>query len=96
MVQQDFCKYCDRRHACKDAYQQLSKMQGPSVIYKVIAAFLLPIIVFIVSLTVFEKILAGLIVAKKLKIAVSFLAAVTVTTLVTLIVKAASKRCDKS
>jgi hypothetical protein len=96
MEQREFCRYCDQRHTCKDAYQQLGKTQGPSIVYKVIMAFLLPIIVFIVSLAVFEKILTKVIDIKKLATAVSFLLALATTFALILTVKFINKRFNKS
>jgi len=52
------------------------------VALKVVVAFLLPMVVFIVVLIASEKILAGMIETKELRIAVDFLLAVAVTFIV--------------
>jgi len=57
----------------------MGKAQGPSVVFKVIVAFLLPLIVFIASLAAFEKILSKTVDTKELQTVFSLLVAVAVT-----------------
>jgi len=76
MVQQKFCQECSQRRECQEVNKHLGKAEGPSVVSKVVLAFLLPLVVFIVLLAGFERILAGVISAKELRAAVSFLLAV--------------------
>jgi len=91
MEQQKFCQECNQRHQCQEVYQQLGKAQGPSVAFKAIVAFLLPILVFIVTLAVSEKILAKIIDIKQLRIALDFLLALSVTLVIILISKQLNK-----
>ena len=51
------CSHCSDSDKCSAAYEQAGKFTGPSVVSKVIIAFLLPIIVFIVILASCEKLL---------------------------------------
>jgi len=67
MADEKFCQGCNQSHRCQEVYEHLSRMGGPSVVSKVILAFLLPIVVFIGSLAVFEEILAGVIQSKELQ-----------------------------
>ena len=60
MVQKDFCQSCGRRHSCRDIYGKLGNAEGPSVAVKVILAFLIPVLVFIVTLAAFERMLRSL------------------------------------
>ena len=60
MVQKDFCQSCGRRHSCRDIYGKLGNAEGPSVALKVILAFLIPVLVFIVTLAAFEWMLRSL------------------------------------
>ena len=60
MVPKDSCQSCGRRHSCRDVYQKLGNAGGFSVALEVIFAFLVPILVFIVSLAVFERMLRSL------------------------------------
>jgi len=87
MDQQKNCQGCSHRQDCQEAYQKLANFKGPSFILKVIVAFLLPILVFIASLAVSERILDEAIDTKELRTALSFLLALLVTFVVMLIVK---------
>jgi hypothetical protein len=60
MAQKDFCQICGRRHSCLDVYRRLGSSEGPSVTLKVTFAFLIPVLVFIVSLAAFEWMLRSL------------------------------------
>jgi len=55
MDQQDLCRQCNQRDDCEKVYEQLGKSDGPPVVRKVFVAFLMPLIVFTVSLAIFEK-----------------------------------------
>ena len=79
MESQRFCQDCIQKHDCKRIYEQLGGSSCESVTLKVILAFLLPLIVFIVSLAVFERVLAGAVNIKGLHIALSFVLALIVT-----------------
>ncbi|MFC1793607.1 hypothetical protein ACFL3Q_08485 [Planctomycetota bacterium] len=79
MVSQRFCQDCIQKHDCRSVYEQLGNSSGASVALKAILAFLLPLIVFIVSLAVSERVLAGAISIEGLQIALSFLIALLVT-----------------
>lgn len=79
MAQQKFCQECNQRHNCREVYRQLGKAEGSSVAFKVVVAFLLPLVVFIAALAVSEKILAGIINSKKAQTVLSFLLALAVT-----------------
>ena len=59
MIKQEFCKDCHLKDDCQEIYRQLGHASCPSVVRKVIAAFLLPLVVFIFSLAVFNKIFAA-------------------------------------
>lgn len=86
-----FCRECSQKHHCQDIYQQIGKTEGPSVAFKAIIAFLLPIMVFIVSLVISERILIKVIDIKRLRIALDFLLALSVTLAIVLINKRFSK-----
>lgn len=59
MVQHELCQQCNQRHDCGKVYEQLGNNKGPSIVWKVVLAFLLPLVVFTVSLVMFEKIFSG-------------------------------------
>jgi len=87
VVQQKFCQECNQRRECQDVYKQLGKAEGRSVVSKVVLAFLLPLVVFIVLLAGFERILAGVMSAKELRTAISFFLALLGTLALILIIK---------
>lgn len=61
MNQHDLCRQCTKRQDCGQLYKQLGKNEGPSIVGKVVLAFLLPLVVFIISLAFFEKIFSAVI-----------------------------------
>ncbi|MHC4265272.1 MAG: hypothetical protein ACYSUK_04980 [Planctomycetota bacterium] len=91
MVKNEFCKGCIQRHDCKKIYEQLGKAEGPSVAWKVTAAFLLPILVFITGLAFFDWLLAERIGSSWLKTLLGFLFSLIVTFIGILIIKLTGK-----
>ncbi|MHC4570729.1 MAG: hypothetical protein ACYS0C_01455 [Planctomycetota bacterium] len=75
MFEEKFCEECRQKHGCREVYRHLGKAKGPSVVFKVVVAFLLPLVVFIAALAVSEKILAGIINTAALRTVLSFLLA---------------------
>ena len=95
MAELKSCQECDQKHKCQEIYQQLGKSQGPPVAFKAVVAFLLPILIFIASLAAFEGILAG-ITNIKVRIALDFLLALSVTLAMVLIIKVINKHLNKN
>ncbi len=91
MVQQGLCQDCSHKKDCQEVYEKLGHAEGPSVVSNVVVAFLSPILTFIISLAVCQRILARAIEAKGLLTAVSFLLAVSVTSALVLVIT----RCVK-
>jgi len=89
MSEQESCRYCHERYECREVYRQLGSNKGPSVVLKVVAAFLVPLVVFIVSLAVFEGILAKAVNPGALQTGISALLAVSVTFVCILVIKVA-------
>ncbi len=96
MNNQRFCQHCEQQHSCQEVYRQLGNTKGPSIAFKVAAAFLLPITVFIAGLVVFERVLAGAIDTKGLQTAFVFLLALSAAFVCILITKAINKRFNKN
>lgn len=92
MAEQKFCQDCDQKRDCQEVYQQLGNVKGPSVVSKAILAFLLPLVVFVVSLAVFEEILAEAVNIKELRTVLSFVVALLATFICILIVKAVDRQ----
>jgi len=91
MASQKYCQDCIQKHDCKRIYEQLGDSPGPSVALKAILAFVLPVLVFIVSLTVFERLLAGVIATGRMQTALVFVLALLVTFVCVLITRVMSK-----
>ncbi len=91
MDQQEICHECNQKSRCQEVYEKLGNIQGESVVLKVLAAFLLPILVFIGCLAAFEWLLAELTTSKGLQTVVGFLLALTVSGICILIVKAINR-----
>ena len=91
MVKNEFCKGCIQQHDCKKIYEQLGKAEGTSVAWKVTAAFLLPMLVFIAGLAFFDWLLAGKIGPSWLKTLLGFLFSLIVTFIGILIIKLTCK-----
>ena len=80
------CSNCPQGSDCKQIYQKMGDVKGPSVVSKVIFAFVLPIAVFIFSLAGFGKLLGNKIDRPKLATAVIFTLSLVVTLIFILIV----------
>jgi uncharacterized membrane protein len=92
MESQRFCQDCIQKHDCKRIYEQLGDSSCKSVTLKVIFAFLLPLIVFIVSLAVFERVLVGTTNIEGLHITLSFVLALIVTFIYVYIIRVFNKQ----
>ncbi|MFC1737606.1 hypothetical protein ACFL1G_00970 [Planctomycetota bacterium] len=95
MVKEQVCQHCFYKNDCQKVYEHLGKAEGPSVAWKAVTAFLIPITVFIAVLTLFERLLAETLTGKELRTAVSFLLALFVTSLVIFTIKKTSKKFNK-
>ena len=91
MESQRFCQDCIQKHDCQRIYEQLGDSSGESVTLKVILAFLLPMIVFIVSLAVSDRALSVAIKTERLQTALNFLLALLVTFMFVLITRVLNK-----
>ncbi len=91
MAEEKFCQGCHQKHRCQEVYEHLSKIEGPGVAFKVVIAFLLPILVFIGCLATFEGILAEVTNSKGVQTVVGFLLALMASGICILIVKAINR-----
>jgi uncharacterized membrane protein len=92
MASHRFCQDCIQKHDCRSVYEQLGDSTGKSVTLNLILAFLLPLIVFIVSLAVSERVLARAINIEEVRMALSFLLALLVTFVCVLITRVVNKQ----
>jgi hypothetical protein len=83
MIGMKLCDKCGYRHGhghcCIGIYQQIGQTKGPSVVGKVLLAFVLPLLVFIGSLVLAEYLLSALMSEGGVKTFFAFLAALAAT-----------------
>ena len=96
MFQQKFCQECNQKRNCKEVYQQLGNTKNPSVVFKVVIAFLVPLVVFIAALAIFKAILAGIINSKEAQTAISFLLALSITVVCIFVLKVINRQLSKN
>ena len=92
MVQQDLCQHCNQRHDCGKVYEQFGKIEGPSIVGKVVLAFLLPLLVFTVSLAIFEEMVSAILSDGQSQSALSFALALLLTFICILLTKLISRK----
>jgi hypothetical protein len=95
MGDEQFCERCSRRRDCREIYGKLGNVEGPSLTLTVLLAFLMPVLVFIVSLWVLEKGLRGITERAALRTAASLSGAVIVTLAWILMVRVIGRRLGK-
>jgi hypothetical protein len=96
MNEQEFCDNCNQKHNCGSIYKQLGNTNGPSVVVKVVIALLLPLVVFIISLAVFEEIFTQTISNHLIQTTLSMVSALLVTLSCILITRVINKRLAKT
>jgi len=96
MAEQRFCQQCNQRHVCQDIYQKLGSSKSPSFVAKVVVAFAVPLLFFIICLAVSERLLAETIGAERLRTAAAFVFSVSATFLLIVVIRAISARLGKS
>ena len=79
MVRKESCQTCKQKSDCTNVYRELGNAEGPPVTTKIVLAFLLPLVVFIVSLGVCERMFAAALSGGSVLTLVSFLMALLVT-----------------
>ncbi len=92
MAEPEFCDNCNQKHNCGSIYHQLGNIESPSVVVKVVIAFLLPLVVFIISLAAFQEIFTKTISSQRMQTVLSLVSALLVTFSCILIVKVIYKR----
>ncbi len=100
MKSDSYCSGCSQKDTCRSAYEKVGQVGGPNIAWKVIVAFLVPIVVFIGGLAGSELLLRGRLEENTLTL-VSFLLALCLTLLVVFVIRAIrgpfsrDKHCEK-
>lgn len=90
-TQQKNCQGCHHSKRCLEIYKKMSNTSGPSVAFKVVKAFLLPLLVFILILVLSEEILAKTMIKKEFQTGFNFLLALAGVFIVILAAKLITK-----
>ena len=94
MTQAKACEGCSQAHDCKKLYEQIGNLDGPSVVPKVLIAFVLPIIVLIATLGLFDWLLQE-VVARPYRTPCALFLSLDVTGILMLAVSVLAKRHDR-
>ena len=73
MAESDFCRQCGQAGSCKDAYRRIGQYGGPSVLPKVLLAFVIPLAVFVVVVAAADAVLVRLTDSSQLRVILSML-----------------------
>jgi anaerobic C4-dicarboxylate transporter len=92
MSEQEICKSCSQKATCKEVYRALGSQKGPSVGFRSFFAFLVPIVVFIVALAVFEEFLPRWIESQLIRKLAGFIAALAVAAISVLVVRVINRK----
>lgn len=95
MIKENICQECSQKDSCKQTFEKLGDTRGLSVTVRSILAFLLPLIIFIATLGVFEKTFSKNLNNKQLQTGVGFLLALAVTLVYISVVWAVNKYIRK-
>jgi hypothetical protein len=77
-MQKRQCPSCQNHSSCEQAYQRLGRSKAPPVMVHVFAAFVLPMVTFVLALAASQEACAGL-ASAKIAMLVSFLMALGAT-----------------
>jgi len=95
MTRQEVCKNCIHKNSCSEVYRILGSKRGPSVLSRVLSAFLLPLAVFIASVGASLHVIAKFIHSPEIQNALAFLLAVAATLLFVLALKLITAKLRK-
>jgi len=95
MVEEKICQGCTQSNKCEDVYQRLGRFEGPSVAWKVVVAFLLPVVVFIAALAALEEALAEEVESQAARTAVGFALALCASLVCVLITRTIDRQFGK-
>ena len=90
------CQGCRYRHTCEEVYNKLGHSKACPVTLKIILAFLLPLIVFIASIALFERIFSRALNAEWLVLILSLFTAVSITLVLASVVKKLYNKFNKA
>ena len=98
MPEEDECKGCSHRQSCKEVYRQLGRGESAPGVLGAVAAFLLPIVIFIATLAAGQALLKRLnanIPAVAVSLILAFLVTACYVFIARVVVKKRAERIDK-
>ena len=95
MANQEICDNCGLRNGCKQVYQRMADYQGPSVLGKVLIAFVLPLLSFVLAVAVFAKVAGRFGLVRELEVILSLVFGLFTAAGVVLVVKVISRQFRK-
>lgn len=96
MTDQGICGKCSQSDSCKEAYQRIADNKGPSVLGKVLIAFAIPLLSFVVAVAVFQQLTDRLMPSRWGATVLSFVLAVGTTVLVVAVTRVVNRRFGKN
>ena len=96
MAEEKLCQECTEKSGCRQIYHQMGNSKEPSIALKVVNAFLLPLVVFIVALATLEKVFAEIADTKEVVATISCAAAMVLTLGLILAIKVIGKKITKN
>ncbi len=90
------CQGCRYRHTCEEAYRRLGHSKASPVTSKVVLAFMLPLMVFIASIALFERIFSQILEAEWLVLILSLFTGVSITLVLASVVKKIYNKFNKA
>jgi uncharacterized membrane protein YoaK (UPF0700 family) len=95
MAEEKICQGCNQKSKCEEVYRRLGSLEGPSVAWKAVVAFLLPIVVFVAALAAIEAVLAEEIESQAARTAVGFALALCASVICVLITRTIDRQFGK-
>jgi len=79
MTDHEICGKCSQRNGCKQVYQQIADNKGPSVLGRVLIAFAVPLLSFVLAVAVFSELIAKIMPSSRSATALIFFMAIGTT-----------------
>ncbi len=95
MSDHEICGKCSQRNGCKQVYQQIADNKGPSVLGKVMIAFAVPLLSFVLAVVVFSELTAKIMPSGRSATALSFFLSIVMTVLIVSVMQVANRRFGK-
>ncbi|MFH1372019.1 MAG: SoxR reducing system RseC family protein [Planctomycetota bacterium] len=95
MMQREPCDSCGQKASCQEVFRQLGNIRGKSVARSILAAFVLPLVVFIAALAAAQRFLTRYIDSAGLRAAVALLLAIAAAAVCVTTVRIIGKRLGR-